>query len=568
MKRFFILLAFLVLALPVFVSAQQGASGVRDYVGLINQSYHPNIVSYFEKIKAELQRQGATDAARGVDLFLRGGFGSGFIYSDARGNFYVITNNHVVSQAHTLSITFERTDGTKTKIEDLRIIATDVEADLAILALPEGVRPLVQRGLTLLSRPVQEGENVFSAGFPGLGITPLWQFGSGMVSNAVARFPKSLDDETLMGPYIQHTAQIDAGNSGGPLLIAQSNAPSGYVVAGINTLTATRRQAANYAIPVSKINDFINNALNPRPETFRADLDERLEKFVAGISGRAAFYTHISEFLSAVCIGENAEYALEEMQKKASRTVIRDFFKQCEDNVIGAMGIAIAWTIQESIHKSGNLSVSVKEVTGDGEEYTVIFSVNNSEVSSVWIREYGNWRIKSFGTVAAGDPSLINRRETEKKLRVDSDFHLELGYAHLFDKAPSAFYASLTYTYMGLNLYLVGSNFLAVGIFADINFSIPARSIGFIPYVRLGITFFDDQEYKNFRKNQPSGFGNNDSFDLNFAFMAQVGLKITTSYVPGLFLGASYQYHFLPVYERDYNRGMEHAITFTVGYLF
>ncbi|MDR0320050.1 MAG: serine protease [Treponema sp.] len=561
MKRSLILFTVLALALPVIVSAQQGASGVRDYVGLINQSYHPSIVSYFEKLKAEMQRQGATDAARAVDIFLSGGFGSGFIYNDARGNFYVITNNHVVSQAHSLSITFERTDGTKTKIENLRIIATDVETDLAILALPEGVRPLVQRGLTLLTRTIEEGEDVFSAGFPGLGITPLWQFGRGMVSNAVARFPKSLTDETLLGPFIQHTAQIDAGNSGGPLLVAQSNAPSGYAVVGINTLTGVGRQAANYAIPVNKIQPFINNALNPRPETFRAALDERLEKFVEGISGRAAFYSHISEFLSTVCIGENAEYAFEEMLKKANRLVVRDFFKQCEENVVGAMGIAIAWTIQENIHISGNLNAVVKEVTGDGEEYTVVFTINNRDVSSVWIREYGNWRIKSFGTIAAGDPSLINRRETQKKLRLDSEVHLELGYANLFDKAPNAFYASFSYTFIGLNLYTTGSDFIALGVFADIKFSIPAGNIGFMPYIRLGFSFISDQEYKDAQKAEWGSGG----FDSQMAFFAQFGLKITTSYVPGLFIGGGFQFNYTPLGD-DY--AMERALAITVGYMF
>jgi len=78
-----------------------------------------------------------------------------------------------------------------------------------------------------------------------LAFTPLWQFSTGNVSNAVARFPRSLDDPTMMGPFIQHTAPIDPGNSGGPLLVAQADVPSGFAVAGINTLTGTWRQAAN-----------------------------------------------------------------------------------------------------------------------------------------------------------------------------------------------------------------------------------------------------------------------------------------------------------------------------------
>jgi hypothetical protein len=38
------------------IFAQTGASALRDYVGLINQTYHPGIVAYFEKIRAELDK--------------------------------------------------------------------------------------------------------------------------------------------------------------------------------------------------------------------------------------------------------------------------------------------------------------------------------------------------------------------------------------------------------------------------------------------------------------------------------------------------------------------------------
>ena len=272
LRRSFLFFMILIIIFPVCVFSQSTSSSLREYVGLINQSYHPGIVSYFEKLKAEFVKRGYPDAVKAVDIFLRGDTGSGFIYSDARGNLYVLTNNHVIAQAYTLSITFERQDGFKRKYENLRVIATDEENDLALLAFAAGDKP-VTRGLSFLTRAVNEGEDVYSAGFPGLGTTPIWQFGRGMVSNASVRFPKSFDDETLMGPFIQHTAQVDPGNSGGPLLIPQQSAPGGYTVVGINTLKASRRQAANFAIPINTIQTFITGALNPRPETYRAALD-------------------------------------------------------------------------------------------------------------------------------------------------------------------------------------------------------------------------------------------------------------------------------------------------------
>ena len=569
-----IIFGALFFVLPCSVFSQQGASstGLRDYVGLINQSYHPGIVSYFEKTKEKLTKQGETNAVKSIDIFLSGAFGSGFLYSDAAGKQYVITNNHVVAQAYTLAITFERQDGFKMKVENLKIIAADEEVDLAILALPAGERLPAARGLTLLTRQINEGEDVFSAGFPGLGMTPIWQFGRGMVSNAFVRFPKSFDDETLMGPYIQHTAQIDGGNSGGPLLVAQQGAPSGYAVAGINTLSATRRQAANYAIPVNTALTFINNALNPKPATYRDDLDTRLNAFAKGLGVNRAVYPHIAEYLSTECIGENAEYAIEELFEKASTSVKRAFLNKIEDGVIGAMGYAVAWTIENSIRSGGAINASIKEVTGEGEEYTVIFTMNNNDVESLWVREHGNWRLRSFGIIAAGKSDVLEKKKkAEKKaaadLHLDSSVHLELGYASLFDKAPGAVYASLELLkYVGFKLYVAGPDFVSFGGFVGYRWDVPVgKNFGIMPYLRAGFDYQKDEAYEDFKK-KGDRYGEPDGFPISI--MAQAGIKATSSYVPGLFLGTGFQYNLFGMHNKSYEDGMKMGVIVTAGYAF
>jgi len=578
-RRPFLLFLVLIFVAPVCVFSQQpsatataSAAALRDYVGLLNQSYHPGIVAYFEKVKADLEKQGETRAVKIIDAFLSGSFGSGFIYNDSSGNLYVITNNHVVAQAHTLSITFERQDGFKRKIEDLKIIAVDEEIDLAILAFPAGEKPVTQ-GLSFLNRAIEEGEDVFSAGFPGLGMTPIWQFGRGIVSNAAAWFPKSFDDKTMMGPYIQHTAQIDSGNSGGPLLAVQRNVPTGYAVVGINTLSGLYRQAANYSIPLSTARTFIDNALNPKPETYRAALDQRLVQFTEGLRANRAVYPHIAEYLSSACLGENAEYAMLEMFEKGNRTVRRAFIDKCEDSVVGAMGYAVAWTIENSIRSGGAIRASVKEVTGDGEEYTVVFTVNDKDVSSKWVREYGNWRIRTFGTVAAGDKSLVTKKESQRKtaerLKIDSDIHVEAGYATLFDKAPAAFYASAEfYRLFGAKMYVAGSDFLSFGVFGGYRWDIPAGKFGFMPYGRIGFAYENDEAFKKY-KERPG----NDSTGQSISMTGQVGLKVTSSFVPGLFLGLGFQYNFFGLHnfgfaDEEYTDQMEMGLAITAGYAF
>ena len=566
-RRSFVFLV-LILVFPVFVFSQQqntaAAGGLRDYVGLLNQSYHPGVVSFFEKIKAELSKQGENDAIKAIDIFLRGSFGSGFIYSDARGNLYAITNNHVVAQAYTLAITFERQDGFKRKIENLKIIAVDEEADLAILSFPDGEKPVPQ-GLSFLTRALEEGEDVYSAGFPGLGITPIWQFGRGMVSNASVRFPRNLDETTMMGPYIQHTAQVDPGNSGGPLLAVQQNAPSGYAVAGINTLSGNRRQSANYAIPVNTVRPFIESALNQRPETFKAALDQRLAKFTEGFVSTRAAFPHIADYLSAACVGENAEYAMMEMFEKGGRSVRRAFLDKCEESVVGAMGYAVAWTIEDSVRKGGSLRASIKEVTGDGEEYTVVFTINDKDVSSKWVREYGNWRIRTFGTVAAGDQSLVQRKEAQRKaserLKLDSNVHVEAGYAFLLDKAPASLYVSADFFKLfGAKVYFAGPDFWSLGAFVGYRFDFPAGNFGFMPYLRFGFDYYHDKEYDEIKPSFPSA-----------ALSGQAGLKVTSSYVPGLFLGLGVQANLsmASVLDRDINyKFWVLGVGLTAGYAF
>jgi serine protease Do len=572
-RRFFLVCFLLIFVIPVCVFSQQqtaSAAALRDYVGLLNQTYHPGIVTYFEKVKADLEKQGEARAVKIIDAFLSGSFGSGFIYSDAAGNLYVLTNNHVVAQAHTLSITFERQDGFKRKIENLKIIAVDEEIDLAILAFPAGEKP-VTAGLTFVTRAVEEGEDVFSAGFPGLGMTPIWQFGRGIVSNASAWFPKSFDDKTMMGPYIQHTAQIDSGNSGGPLLVTQRNVPTGYAVIGINTLSGLYRQAANYSIPLSTARTFIDSALNPKPETFRAALDQRLARFSEGLRANKAVYPHIAEYLSSDCIGENAEYAMMEMFEKGSRTVRRAFIDKCEDSVVGAMGYAVAWTIETNLRSGGAIKAEVKEVTGEGDEYTVVFTVNEKDVSSKWVREYGNWRIRTFGTVAAGDKTLVEKKETQKKtaekLRMESNVHVEAGYATLFEKAPSAVYLSGEFfRLVGVKAYIAGPDFWSFGGFFGYRWDLPSGNFGFMPYLRLGFDYQNDEKYNKFKARAEFG----EATPPSVSIMGQGGIKVTSSYVPGLFLGAAFQFNLLSMHEfiGDYKDPMKIAVAVTAGYAF
>jgi serine protease Do len=563
-------LVFVFLTVCHLAFAQTGV--LRGYVGLISQSYHPGIVSYFEKIMADLDKEKKETAVKAIDLFLRGAAGSGFVISDDSGTNYIVTNYHVIAQAYTLSVTFEHQDGSKKRYDGLRIVAADEGADLALLTFAPGDKP-VDKGLAFLTRTLEEGEDVYSAGFPGMGITTIWQFGRGMVSNAAVQFPRSLEDETLMGPFIQHTAQVDPGNSGGPLLVPQEDVPASYAVAGVNTLSALRRQAANYAIPVGTVQQFIDIALNPQTETRRAALDKQISEFTAGLGLNRAVYPHIAEFLSSACVGENAEYAISELLGKAPRTVQDGFIEKCEDSVVEAMGYAVAWTIENDMRGQGVIRAGLKEISGSGEDYTVVFTVNGKDISSRWVWEYGAWRIRTFGETAAGNKDLIAKKETEKKnneaLRTESAFTVEAGFGSLFGKSPAALYVAVNYLgFLGAQMYVAGPDYVSLGVLFGWRWKINMNNIGLMPNIYGGIDFINDKAYNEFKEAKEFKETSDTLPGFPIAITGQVGLKFTTSYVPGLFGGIGFQLNAYDLREKDYKDKMIGALLITVGYAF
>lgn len=156
--------------------------------------------------------------------------GSGFIID---GNGYIITNNHVVDKAESISITLS--DNTKT---EARVIGKDPKTDLALIKI-ETKRPLnaVKFGD---SDKIRVGDWVLAIGNP---------FGLGSSVTAGIVSAKSRDIES--GPYdsfIQTDASINQGNSGGPMFNLQ-----GEVIGISSTIFSTTgaSQGVGFAIPAN-----------------------------------------------------------------------------------------------------------------------------------------------------------------------------------------------------------------------------------------------------------------------------------------------------------------------------
>ena len=544
------------------------AGALRDYVGLISIRYHSDVVSYMGKFRESFEKKGYTNAAKSIDNYLKGLSGSGFIYVHPDGNCYVLTNEHVVSQADSLSITFEKLDGAKTTYDRLKVLFVDEEKDLAILTFDAGIKPFTQ-SLSFSAKPADEGGDVFAAGFPGLGNTAIWQFSRGNVSNAAARIPKSFDSDEIHGPYIQHTAQVDPGNSGGPLLVEAQRVPTGYAVVGINTLSVRGRQATNYAIPIDQVNTFIAAALSKEPVNERQMVSRKVDEFIKGLGANKTVYDHIAAFLSTACTASNAEYAISELLDKGSRTILTDIDRTFTNDPVEGMSAAVGWIIENSMRSGsgGVLKVSLESINpNDKGGFNVALNVNGKIAQSEWINEYGIFRLDTYGDIATGNKSLLGekqkKKEQDKALRTDYNFFINAGYAYVLDYGSAIHAAVRIWSpfYFGFELFygFGDDEYFQAGMMFGINYPVRLNTFAIMPFGELGMGYISTKASKS-----SSGAWGDSGFDFAVPLTLKGGLMFTTSAMPGLF-GQVFYHHSIPVM-KDKNEVIKGHGTVGVG---
>jgi S1-C subfamily serine protease len=161
------------------------------------------------------------------------GAGSGVIITP---DGYVLTNNHVVHGADVLSVT--RQDGTTA---DAVLVGTDPATDLAVIRANGSDLPYAVLGNSNTlgdSGKLKAGQLVIAIGNPfGFNST----VSTGVVS-ALGRGLRSMEGR-LIENIIQHTAPLNPGNSGGPLVDSRGR------VVGINTAIIAVAQGIGFSVP-------------------------------------------------------------------------------------------------------------------------------------------------------------------------------------------------------------------------------------------------------------------------------------------------------------------------------
>lgn len=163
--------------------------------------------------------------------------GSGFIY-EYNNKMVVITNNHVVSDASDIVVTFSNGDSYTSEV-----IGTDAYSDLAVLSVNAsiyGFKPLeIANSINL-----EVGDPVIAIGSP-MGLEG--SMTTGIVSQIGRTIQESLAGSFPIADIIQTSAPINSGNSGGPLLNYQGE------VVGITTAIMSNSNGLGFAIPSNTI---------------------------------------------------------------------------------------------------------------------------------------------------------------------------------------------------------------------------------------------------------------------------------------------------------------------------
>lgn len=332
---------------------------IRDYVCVVRPVYSDETQGFLLASAKKASTLGYRDLGDVIAKKAKPGFGSGFLLSGADGTTYVVTNRHVIADADKATLEFERADGTKRTIEQCAVVAVSNELDLALISL--GSASGLPKGLSFAARATRDGEEIWSAGYPGLGDKPSWQFGKGTVTNQASRVPELVDP--AVSTLIQHSAPVDPGNSGGPLLVANGSRPAGFDIAGINTWKAFLRQATNFAVPSASLSDFVSRA-NGKASVSAATLEARADLFASVVSSKpeddeakVARLRKIARLISPAMTMRNGQDDFFTALAGAP-TAIRDEILQTVANasVLDAMRLASAWRLDDSYRPSGAVS--------------------------------------------------------------------------------------------------------------------------------------------------------------------------------------------------------------------
>lgn len=237
----------------------------------VTNAVMPSVVSITNKSVQEVQDY--------YGMFGRGGYvteqetesaGSGIIIGQSDTELLIVSNNHVVEGADTLTVGFA-----DQSVAEAKIKGTDADNDLAVVAVDlEDISDDTMNAIKIAtlgdSSALQVGEQVVAIG-NALG------YGQSVTTGIVSALDRQIDDSEDSTKLIQTDAAVNPGNSGGALINMQGE------VIGINSskFASTEVEGMCYAIPINTAEPIVSELMN---RTTREKVDESKASSI-GISG-------------------------------------------------------------------------------------------------------------------------------------------------------------------------------------------------------------------------------------------------------------------------------------------
>ena len=239
----------------------------------VSKNVMPSIVSITGKFETTSQSWfGQTQSSESE------GVGSGIIIGKKDGKILIVTNNHVVADAKSLSVGF--VDG---KSASATIRGTDSDADLAVVEVDtKNMKSSTLKKIAVItlgdSSKLQTGERAIAIG-NALG------YGQSVTGGYISALNRQvqLTDKTMT--LIQTDAAINPGNSGGALLNSKGE------LIGINTVKYSSEdvEGMGYAIPINTAKPIINKLI-------KNEATSESEQAYLGVSGQMIDSSMASQF--------------------------------------------------------------------------------------------------------------------------------------------------------------------------------------------------------------------------------------------------------------------------------
>lgn len=245
------------------VTTDSSTSGGATDVSQVVENVMPSIVSI-----------DSTSTVQQQDMFGRvynqeaTGSGSGIIIGQNENEVLIVTNNHVVTGASKVEVSFS--DESKATAE---IKGTDSGADLAVISVPLSSLTEETKN-TIRVATLGDSDNV-KVGEMAIAIGNALGYGQSVTVGYISAKDREVATEDYTMKLLQTDAAINPGNSGGALLDAQGR------VIGINSVkyASEEVESMGYAIPITYAVPIINDLMT------KEDIPEEEQAYL-GITGQ------------------------------------------------------------------------------------------------------------------------------------------------------------------------------------------------------------------------------------------------------------------------------------------